>query len=398
MENSQPQIETIRAAHNLTIELGSATWRLVNGSRHRERPGAVTALLEASPGEITCSPAFARARQIPGEGLSPEDVARVVVGWAPESHNWHLGLLLAARPDSQSRMRWCGLASWPSGEPPEFATQAKLAGQRLARIINRPFHIVAPAVGPATPVMDTQPVQTTARMEPVVVERPAAEEPALQTPPFEFSDMVMAAVPRGYVWQVRSRVLLLMGAKAVGLLVLVGLYLLMSIGAETRGLAPVSPNWLPWLGIAVAVLLVGVALRNLWKLLKVTHVIIDTTGGEVRCQNRFTGRMQWHVPFGEAAYVLVSQTPAQAQGSPKPLQPVQTVQDVWVHLYDGARFWRVAALEEVEGQSHNWETVRAEQKRRGRRPLVLAEYDTPAHHAAKLMAQALRTDVWLDIV
>lgn len=398
MENSHPPIETIRAAHNLTIELGPESWRLVNGSRHPERPDTVIPLLEARPGAITCALAFARARQIPGEGLAPADVARVVVGWAPETRNWHLGLLLAARPDNPSKMRWCGLASWPSGEPPEFAAQAKLAGQGLARIINRPFHIVAPAVGPATPGMDTQPVQTTARMEPVVVEKPAIEEPALQTPPFEFADVVMAPVPRGYVWQVRSRVLLLMAAKAVGLLVLVGLYLLMSIGAETRGLAPVNPGWLPWLGIGVAVLLIGVALRNVWKLLKVTDVIIDTAGGEVRCQNRFTGRVQWRVPFGAAAYVLVSQTPAQAQGSPKPLQPVHTVQDVWIHLYDGTRFWPVAELNEVEGQSRHWETVRVEQKQRGRRPLALADYDTPAHHAAKWIAQTLRTDVWLDIV
>jgi hypothetical protein len=398
MENSQPQIETIRAAHNLTIELGSATWRLVNGSHRPEQPGVVMALLEATPGEITCSPAFARARQIPGEDLAPADVARVVVGWAPESRNWHLGLLLAARPDGQSKMRWCGLASWPSGEPPEFATQAKLAGQALARIIDRPLHVVPPAVGRASPTMDTQPVQTTARMEPAVVERPAAEEPEPQTPPFEFEAVAMTAVPRGYVWQVRSRALLLTAAKAVGLLVLVGLYLLMSIGAETRGLAPISPGWLPWLGIAVAILLSGIALHNLWKLLTVTDVIIDTTGSEVRCQRRFTGRVRWRVPFGAAAYVLVSQTPAQAQDHPKPFQPVRTVQTVWIHLYDGNRFWPVAELEEVEGRSRNWETVRTEQKRPGRRPLVLAEYDTPAHHAAQLMAQTLHTDVWLDIV
>jgi hypothetical protein len=95
---------------------------------------------------------------------------------------------------------------------------------------------------------------------------------------------------------------------------------------------------------------------------------------------------------------VVSQTPARAQDNPKPFHPARTIQDVWIHLFDGQRFWLVARLEEVEGQSHNWETVRAEQSRRGRRPLVLAEYDTPAHHAAQLMAQTLHSEVWLDIL
>jgi hypothetical protein len=398
MDNSHPQIETIRAAHNLTIELGPATWRLVNGSHRPAQPDAVIALLAAHPGEISCSPAFARARQIPGESLAPADIARVVVGWAPESRNWHLGLLLAARPDSQYKMRWCGLASWPSGEPPEYAKQAKLAGQSLARIINRPLHVVPPAVGSASPLVDTQPVQTTARVEPVVVEKPAAEEPELQSPPFKFEEVVMAAVPRGYVWQVRGQTLFLTGAKGIGFMALVGLYLLMSIGAKTRGLAPISPGWLPWLGIVVAILLTGVALRDFWKLLTVSDVIIDTAAAQVRRQGRFTGRVQWRVPFGAVRYVLVSQTPARTPDTPKPFHPARTIQDVWIHLSDGQRFWLVASLEEVEGQSRDWETVRAEQKKQGRRPLVLAEYDTPAHHAAQLMAQTLHSDVWLDIL
>ncbi len=111
----QNPTETIRAAHNLTIELGLASWRLVNGTADPNRPGVQIALVEARADSIICSPAFTRARQLPNDGqLLPADVARVVVGWAPESQNWHLGLWMAARPDSGFKPRWCGLASWPS--------------------------------------------------------------------------------------------------------------------------------------------------------------------------------------------------------------------------------------------------------------------------------------------
>jgi hypothetical protein len=209
---------------------------------------------------------------------------------------------------------------------------------------------------------------------------------------------VLVAVPRGYVWQVRSQVLLLTGAKGIGFLALVGLYLIMSIGAKTRGLAPINPSWLPWLGIVVAIFLTGIALRHFWRLLTVSDVIVDTTAAQVCRQGRFTGRVRWRVPFGAVRYVVVSQTPARAQDDPKPFHPARTIQDVWIHLFDGQRFWLVASLEEVEGLSRNWETVRAEQNRRGRRPLVLVEYDTPAHHAAQFMAHTLHCDVWLDIL
>ncbi len=75
------------------------------------------ALIDASATQILCEPAFAEHRDLAHTALSPNDVARVVVGWAPESRSWHLGLLLAAQPDSDYKPRWCGLASWPSGEP-----------------------------------------------------------------------------------------------------------------------------------------------------------------------------------------------------------------------------------------------------------------------------------------
>jgi hypothetical protein len=96
--------ETIHAAHNLTIQIDPVAWRLYNGAQ------TPTALFEAQQDHIHCLPAFARARQIPrGGSLIPADIARVVLGWAPESHNWHLGLMLAAQPETDFKAR----CPWP---------------------------------------------------------------------------------------------------------------------------------------------------------------------------------------------------------------------------------------------------------------------------------------------
>jgi hypothetical protein len=206
------------------------------------------ALLEARSNEIRVAPVFARARQLPGDGrLVPADVARVVLGWAPESRNWHLGLMLAARPETNFHTRWCGLASWPSGVAGEIWRSAKRAGQVLARIIDRPFHLVPPAEPVRVAIDDTQPLQATVQIEAASVREAVLHAVPLHAPPFEFDEWTLVAVPRGLIWQRRGRWVMLSAARAIGLAVLSVLFLLLGIGVQTRGLADVNPSWLPWL-------------------------------------------------------------------------------------------------------------------------------------------------------
>ena len=134
--------ETIHAAYHLTIELEPNRWRLYNGAA--ESAEAAQPLLDAQPGGIICSPLFARARRLSEDGrLELTRVARVVVGWAPESRNWHLGLMLYPEKEG-GRLRWCGLAHWPSGPAAEHEKTAVTAGRALADVIGRPFHVVPP--------------------------------------------------------------------------------------------------------------------------------------------------------------------------------------------------------------------------------------------------------------
>ena len=71
MQNSFPATETIRAAHNLTIEHNSQMWRLYNGTRAADESGVRIALLDADATQILCEPSFAEVRQLSHTALSP---------------------------------------------------------------------------------------------------------------------------------------------------------------------------------------------------------------------------------------------------------------------------------------------------------------------------------------
>lgn len=395
-------METIRAAHNLAIEHSPTQWRLVNGAQHPDQPGTLIALIDARRDAIICAPAFAQARHLPRRGqLVPADVARVVVGWAPESQNWHLGLLLAAQPETGYKMRWCGLASWPKGPSAQYEAQAKQAGQSLADLIARPFHVVPPAREPVNNQSVTQTIQPTSRFGtgPAIPQPWAVPDPTIepQKPPFEFEDWAMLPVPKGFCWQRRSRWLMSALIRVVGFSVTSVLFVVLGIGTQTRGLADVNPEWLPMVGIGVAGLLLALAAYNMWTFFVVSDVIVDVVRSEVRRQGRFVPVIRWRVPFSTVAYLVVSQSAPRPQGKSNPSEPVRITQDVWLHLFDGAQFREIAELGSVEGRSHTWNQTRPLQTKSGRRKLRLAQFDTPAHHAALLMARAIRTDLWLDV-
>lgn len=434
--------ETIHAAYNLTIELEPDRWRLFNGAHDPASSETARALLDARPDGITCSPLFARARRLSDDGrLALDRVARVVVGWAPESRNWHLGLMLYP-PSEEDRLRWCGLAHWPSGPSAEHEQVAVTAGHALAEVIGRPFRIVPPAgVAPiaadvpppaqmSAPPFDLPP--DTRRTVVPPSEQPAFPPPASQetraapaapptapapapragsltaltpevpavtprTPPFSFDEWRLIVTRRGYAFQRPTRWVIGLMLRAGGYIVGALLFVMLGIGSLGSGLAQVNPEWLPYVGIGVGVVLGLLGLVTWWRVLTVSDVVIDTQTREVRRRNRFSGRVRWRVPFEAVQYVLLTQTPARLRGRKKPDRPVPIGCDTWLHLYDGRRFWPVAELVRVEGHSHAWPLVERLQKQRGRRALDLAHYDTPAHHAAVVLADALGAGLWLDI-
>ncbi len=396
MLSSSYVTDTISAAHSLTIEIGPEIWRLVNGARpSSEASGAAPVLVEARPDGLTYAPAFARARQLPSQGwLAPSGITRVVVGWAPEYQSWHLGLLLAESAEDAGEPRWCGLASWPQGEAAEHEEDARQAAQALARLLDRPLHVVAPPspapiIAPPPPAADTRPL--------VVAAPPAPADVPLREPPLTFEGWAFVARQTRWVWKRRGYWVLGDLLRAVGLVVLAVVFALLGTGTLNSGLAEVKPSWLPALGLAVAVALLVAALRAFWRMITTTDVVLDVKRREVRARSRFTGSTRWRLPFERVSYVLLSQTAPSPQGRKGKDGPMRVAQDVWVHLAEGDRFRQVVELGRVEGVSRQWEAARAALKQPGRRQIRLADLDSPAHHAVLHMARVLEADAWLDV-
>jgi hypothetical protein len=341
-------------------------------------------------------------RQLPADGrLLPSDIARVVVGWAPESQNWHLGLFLAAQPESGYKTRWCGLVSWPSGIPSLYSADAQVAGQRLAEILDRPYYLVAAPPEPVDTLSPTQALQVTTPMpalQPIVIEE--IEEPDLEPQPqaiFEFDNWEMRPVSQGFLWHRRAKWRISMIIRAVGFAFAALLFMILGIGTRIADLAKVNPGWLPTIGLVVGIILGLLALQTLWAMLNAVDILFDLGRREVRARGPYSTFGQWRIPFDQIGYLVISQEPARPQGRSKKPDVMRTVQEVWLHLYNGERFIPVAELGRIEGQSHGWDTVRKLQKVKGRRRLRLSHYDTPAHHAALIIARAAGFEVWLDI-
>ena len=129
------------------------------------------------------------------------------------------------------------------------------------------------------------------------------------------------------------------------------------------------------------------------------NIIVDTAQGEIYSQARLAPVVHWRLKFDQAQAIIISQTPARALGRPRREDPMNIVVDVWIHVSDGTQFYELVALKEVEGLSRTWDdNVRQHHHYHIRRQLHLAEYDTPAHHAALHIAQRLKVPVYLDIV
>ena len=228
---------------------------------------------------------------------------------------------------------------------------------------------------------ETQPIGITEQMAPAEAFSP---DIAPQDPPFKFENWELIAVPGGLVWQRRGRWVVAMAFRAAALIALALLFVIMSVGSQVSGLAGVNPDWLPWVGLGVAVVMAITAVRNFTDLLNITNILMDTTRREVRCQGRFSTRVKWSLAFDSVDFVLLSQTAPRPLGKARDDGAMRTAQDVWLYLYDGDQFWPVVTLGRVDGKSHTWEYPRPAEATRP--PCCAWPITTPAHHAAHAMS------------
>nr|PZN54160.1 MAG: hypothetical protein DIU68_11060 [Chloroflexota bacterium] len=276
----------ISAGNNLTIDMDASHWRLVvNGD------GSERVLVEASQGQpLRYMPTFGQRRRLPDTGLLPTlYIQRVVLGWSLKDEAWHLGLVLEPELAEARGSRWCEVAHWPDPERDLYLDIAREAGEHLAQAVARPFELIPPADGA----------------------RAAAAAPAEPRP--------LPALPVAFdVWRVeargdntvefvrspswaRARIL-----RIVWYLFWTVIYLVLSITTLSGKIALPKPEFLPYLGLASAGILVLITLNLIVQLIRQPNrFVVDGASGAVVALRGNSQR--WRVERSEIESVYVSQ-------------------------------------------------------------------------------------------
>jgi hypothetical protein len=269
-------MERISAAANLTIEVDAERWRLLVNGLAQEK-----VLLEAVAGEsIRTESSFATRRRLPDNGRLPlESVQRVVLGWSPEDESWHLGLLLEPELARRRGSRWCELARWPDPDVTVFSDVAARAGRALAQKLARPFNLIEPEVAlpeaPPPPPLKPLPL------------------------PFEIWTLEKSSTlqfTRNAAW-LRSQLL-----RLAWYTVLIVIYIILSVFTLRQIIALPRPEFLPYLGLATAALLIGLSLYTIWQILRQPNRIIVEPRGIRALRGK---SVRWSIPREsiEAVYV-----------------------------------------------------------------------------------------------
>lgn len=360
------------ASNNLTIQYDATRWYLYNGGR--ETPPLVMAM----PGGLSYTPAFAAARQLSDRGFLPtEDIVTVAVGFAAEDNHWHLGVLLTPAAAAERGGRWCGLARWPGDQ----TLHAEQAGQALAALIERPYKLILP--------QQTDPAPESA---PPVEDEPPPPLPLMPLP-IQSEGWVLAEGPGELRLAQEGSALRGSLIRAVFLLALTPIFAILSIGALNSVYAAVSPEWLPYVGLVVAVILLALAGWQLLNVMKAPIATLERNTKMMKQVTRVGGRLLQQSPYEGIDYVLISHTiggrrPKQDQDG-TPVQPFWA--EVWIHAYSSRRgFIELCHLADVEGR------LRMDIDFSTRRSLYFGEIDSPAHHIGGWLAQEMDCPVYVE--
>lgn len=360
---------TLTAADDLTIRYDSARWYLYNGRGESELPA-----VSAAPGGMAYTPAFAVSRRLPESGfLSTDQIMLVALGYAAEDSAWHLGVMLTPEAALGRGSRWCGLARWQTDTP----TDAEAAARSLAALWDKPFKLIPPASAPA-PAPAREPT-------------PSAPDLPLAPLPILAADWEFRATENAYLLQRKPewRRGLLMRIAFFSLLA--PLFAVLSLGALNTPFAPVSPEWLPFVGLGIAVLLVGLAVQQFAALRGEVRLVIDRRDQLVRLTNLRGTYTRLQFPYESAEYVLISHVVNRRKPAQESPHLERLWLEVWLHIYAGRRgFILLAHLHEVEGRAA--QGVSFAQKR----PLHFSELDSPAHHIGGWIGRELDVPVYVE--
>lgn len=356
-------IERLSAADNLVIDCTPGHWRLLQHEAEAE-----TVLIEARGQGLPMRypETFGTARRLPKGGrLATEDIERVALGYSQRDHAWLFGLVLMPALAELRGSRWCGLAVWPAeGEAPTVPDGAEEAARALALQLGRPFTLIPPKI-----------VAHSAPLPPAIPPAPLPELPyVLDDWRLTQEEAGVLAFSRSGAWA-RGRAL-----RALWYLLWAVIFVVLSVTSLTSGIMLPQPAFLPYVGFACALLLVGMAVYTFRRAVRAVSRITVS-------EHEVTGwrgtRALWHVPAAEVQAVYASQIVSRV--SPRRRRRAVLYGEIALLRRDGAFAPLVHGIETDEKlelpESADWDSLNVES--------VQPLFSQPP--ISRLQAAALRT-------
>jgi hypothetical protein len=360
----------VSAADNHTIQASASHWRLL----HNKKP-----LAEGSSRGFRYGGRFGSSRRLPEDGnLQAKQILQVVLGWQQTDESWHLGLILAPDIASQRGSRWCELVHWPDPDISVFQDLAQTTGQGLAQALDVPFYTIPPqAVDDAPPPRD------------------------LPQLPLNFSDWQMDAVAgdkysfvikRTRSWTFRKLRRIAWYAFWMLVYLILSLATLVSdIALPNTGTLLPNPKLLPYMGLGIVVMLIGVMVYHFLDMFrKPDKIFIDGTRAAV---SAWTGsKMRWVVPLAEIQSIYVSEMVKKNEQA-----PMTKYAELNLHL-GGGDFHFVLAQEMPEENKHTPQPELMIPRSEDIRDMNREIYYTDLQAAALYISEALGgLPTWYDL-
>jgi hypothetical protein len=387
-------MDRIYAAGNLRIEIQPDRWVLLLHSDAGD-----TVLAEAADNQpMRYVSTFGSQRRLPISGqLALHEIERVVLGWSAKDESWHLGLILAPALAQARSSRWCELAHWPDPTGDQHNELAAEAGRTLARRLQRPFTLIPPrqdqlqAVSqpPPPPPLPPLPIRldlwTLSHIE--RDRRNGASPDALE---FRLSP----------AWG-RAKIL-----RAGWYIIWSGVFVVLSVKSLAGSIALPRPEFLPYLGLACAVLLAGVALSNLIRAgRRLNRIVIDPLARTIsggRGWRVSSGRARWRFSADQIQAIYASQVMSKINRR-RGRDPLRTViygelnllltNGKFVHLIaHGALDDKIPALDPLPDENARRDPANED----AITPLTAYEVQTPLQAAALYAAGALGKPAYTD--
>lgn len=262
------QLSVISADNHLTIELHPDRWRLV----HLDGANVGRVVFESIVGQPPVTGAdFAASRRLPADGIPGDAIKGVVLGWSPKLGAWQLGLVFTAEFAETRGSRWCELVRWNDPDASVHGLVANRAAQALSRVMKLPLKVIPPkldVVGEFGPVMAPKPL------------------PPL---PLDFGVWSLHREGPGLVFKLadswtRTRVIRVLWY-ILWLVVFVALSVLsltVKLALPNAGTLLPIPQALPYMGLAVAAVLLVLVGKNLYEvIMQPNRVIINANARAV---------------------------------------------------------------------------------------------------------------------